>query len=105
MPWPTDIAAAETVCAMRKPRFSRPGLPRRKIHVIAIIARKPKIRPTTGEITIGIRTFEVMVPHWTVPCEGPTGVRLPTTRMQDVRTASLRRRSLRCGAEIASRRV
>ena len=39
MPWPTDIAAAETVCAQRKPRLSLLGCPFRKIHRIASITR------------------------------------------------------------------
>jgi len=67
MPWPTDMAAADAVCAHRKPRLSLPGWPFRNSHMIASIIRKPRIRPTTGESTIGMRTFSMMVPHWTMP--------------------------------------
>ena len=37
-PWPSAIAAAETVCASRKPRLTLCGLRRRKIHMIASIS-------------------------------------------------------------------
>lgn len=38
-PWPSAMAAADTVCAIRKPRFVRCGPALRKIHMIAAITR------------------------------------------------------------------
>ena len=38
-PWPSAMPAAETVCAMRKPRLALCGLARRKSHRIASITR------------------------------------------------------------------
>ena len=38
-PWPKAIAAAERVCAYRKPRETRCGFEPRKIHRIAVMTR------------------------------------------------------------------
>ena len=54
MPWPTAIAVAEMLCAVRNPRFSRCGWPLRKIHSTDSITAKPRIAPTMGDTTIGI---------------------------------------------------
>ena len=56
-PWPSAIAAADTVWASRKPRLARPGLIRRKIHMIASISRKASPKATSGDTIIGIATF------------------------------------------------
>ena len=39
MPWPSDIAAADTDCACRKPRETRDGLAFRKIQRMATITK------------------------------------------------------------------
>src|SRR5690349_6314408 len=58
-PWPSAIAAAETVWATLKPRLARPGLARRNIHMIATIRAKPRVKATTGEISIGRTTLSI----------------------------------------------
>src|SRR3546814_11432562 len=65
-PWPSAIAAAETVCAKRKPRCALEGLARRKIHMIAIITAKPAAKANTGESTIGMTTLSTILSQWTV---------------------------------------
>ena len=56
-PWPSAIAAAETVWANLKPRVALAGLVRRKIHMIATITRKPRPKATSGERIIGMTTL------------------------------------------------
>src|SRR5215213_9921320 len=56
-PWPSAIAAAERVCAPRKPRLVRDGFRRRNPHMIASISRKAKPKPTSGDSTIGMTTL------------------------------------------------
>ena len=57
MPWPTDMAAAETVCAQRKPRLSLPGLPLpedpqdREHHAGSRGRSRPAARATIGMMT------------------------------------------------------
>src|SRR3546814_13137799 len=65
-PWPSAIAAAETVCAKRKPRCALEGLARRKIHMIAIITAKPAAKANTGESTIGMTTLSTILSQWMV---------------------------------------
>ena len=59
-PCPSAIAAAETVWAILKPRLTRPGLRRRKIHMMAVISRNANTKPTSGESTIGMRTLSTI---------------------------------------------
>src|SRR5215213_918212 len=56
-PWPSAIAAAERVCAPRKPRLVRDGFRRRNPHMIASITRNAKPKPTNGDSTIGMTTL------------------------------------------------
>ncbi len=65
MPCPSAMAVAETVCASRKPRLSGPGRPFRKIHSRMIMNSPAPKKPTTGEITIGIRIFSRTPSHCT----------------------------------------
>src|SRR5690606_40239795 len=67
IPCPNAMAAAETVCAQRKPRLSRPGVPRRKIHWTAVMKMKPMMKPTSGDKIIGTTTASTRFPHRTVP--------------------------------------
>ena len=60
-PWPSAIAAAETVCASRKPRLTLCGLraaedPHDREHQ----QRTRRTKPTTGESTIGMRTLSMI---------------------------------------------
>ena len=57
------MAAAETVWACRNPRLSRRGLPRRKIHKIAIMTKAASPNPTRGETTMGTTTFSTTPAH------------------------------------------
>lgn len=60
------MAAALNVCASRKPRLTRPGLDRRKIHWIAVMTRNASANPTIGDTTIGMTTLSRMPVHLTV---------------------------------------
>jgi hypothetical protein len=65
-PWPSAIAAADTVWRIRNPRPTRPGLDRRKPHMMASIIRKPALNAKSGDATIGMATFSTTVSQATV---------------------------------------
>ena len=65
-PWPTAIAAAESVWARRKKRSVRRRSTRRSPHISATISTAAPSAPTTGETSIGTSTVSPMTPHLTV---------------------------------------
>src|SRR5688572_19748083 len=65
-PWPSAIADAETVCAIRKPRCVGPGLDLRNAQRIPTISRKASTPPTTGDKNIGMTTLSTTLAHCTV---------------------------------------
>jgi hypothetical protein len=56
-PRPSAIADAETICALRKRRFTRCGFARRQTHRVVSMTRKATLKPTNGESTIGTTTL------------------------------------------------
>lgn len=68
-PCPSAMPPAEKVCAIRKPRWTRPGRTRRKPHRMASITPYARRKPTTGESTIGMTTFSTTPDHLTLPAD------------------------------------
>ena len=64
-PWPRAIAAADPDWEKRKPRPTRPGLRRRKVHKMMAITANARVNPTSGESTIGMTTLSTSPPHFT----------------------------------------
>jgi hypothetical protein len=77
------MAAALTVWACRKPRVSRVGRPRRKIHSRASMTSPARTNPTTGETTIGMITLSTTPLHLTVPAEASPAPTSPPIRPCD----------------------
>src|SRR6187200_2363628 len=57
------------------PRWTFDGERRRKIHMIESITTNAIAKPTSGEATIGMRTFSLMVAQWT---SAPPAIAAPT---------------------------
>ncbi len=66
-PWPSAMADALSVCAIRNRRFSLPGCATRNSHMMPIITKYASVNPTSGDTIIGMTTFPRMPPHSTVP--------------------------------------
>ncbi len=60
------MAAADTVCAIRKRRVVRRGAERRKIHRMAVCSVYPRSTPTSGDSSIGRTTLSTMPDQCTV---------------------------------------
>ena len=86
MPWPSAIAAAETVCAIRKPRLSRPGLglAGRSRGWPASRGSRARSRPS-ATATIGMTTLSTTPSHCTVAAAGaaPAPTRPPISACED----------------------
>jgi hypothetical protein len=82
-PWPSAIAAAETVCACRNPRLTLCGLRLRNAHMIPSISANAARKPNSGEATIGITTLSRMTPHSTNEPEATAAPTRPPIRACD----------------------
>jgi hypothetical protein len=77
-PWPSAIAAAEAVCAIRNRRCAGAGEARRTSHSTPTITRNASAKPSSGEITIGRTTLSRIAFQCTVMPEAtPTPARPP----------------------------
>ncbi len=59
-PWPSAMAAADAVCAMRKRRDAFAGATFLKTHRTPTMTRNARPKPTVGEMTIGRTTFSTI---------------------------------------------
>jgi hypothetical protein len=74
-PWPSAIAAAETVCRRRKLRLTLCGFFFRNAHMMASIRANPAAKAKTGDSSIGMTTLSTTVCHFTVV---PDAIAAPT---------------------------
>ncbi len=83
-PWPSAIAAAERVCAIRNRRVTLCGFAFRNAHSSPTMSRKARPKPTSGEATIGMTTLSRMTCQCTVtPATTPTPVSAPIRACDD----------------------
>ena len=77
-PWPSAIAAADTVCASRKRRWCLAGAEFRTSHSTPTISTNARPNPTSGERIIGMTTLSRITSQCTVmPAAMPAPVSPP----------------------------